>query len=64
VANAILAAEKDSEDADPLFLIIHVKPVDGPVDRQMAQTADIRRRNSIREIRVLEKLPFAVSPVR
>ena len=38
VANVILAAEKDSEDADPLLLIIHVKPVDGPVDRQMSQT--------------------------
>jgi len=38
VANVILAAETCSKDADRLLLIIHVKPVDGPVDRQMSQT--------------------------
>jgi len=38
VANVILAAEKESKDADLLLLIIHVKPVDGPVNRQMSQT--------------------------
>ena len=34
----ILAAEKDRKDAGGLFGLVHVKPVDGPVDRQMSQT--------------------------
>ena len=34
----ILAAVEDRQDTDPLFPIIYVKPVDGPVDRQMSQT--------------------------
>ena len=33
----ILAAEKDGEDTDPLLGLVHIEPIDGPVDRQMAQ---------------------------
>ena len=32
-----MVAEKDREDADPLFCFVHVEPVDGPVDCQMSQ---------------------------
>ena len=38
MAEVILVAEKDREDADPLFCFVHVEPVDGPIDRQMSQT--------------------------
>ena len=34
----ILAAEKDCQDADPLFRFAHFEPVDRPIDRQMSQT--------------------------
>ena len=38
MADMILAAEKDREDANPLFRFVHFEPVDGPIDRQMSQT--------------------------
>ena len=38
VADMILAAKKDSKQANPLFRLVHFEPVDGPVDRQMSQT--------------------------
>lgn len=38
MADVILAAEKDREDAYPLFCFVHVEPVDSPVDRQMSHT--------------------------
>ena len=38
VADVILAAEKDREDADPLFCFVHIEPVDSPVDCQLSQT--------------------------
>ena len=52
MADVILAAEEDCEDADSLFCFVHIEPVDGPIDRQMSQTrqqiivtlATIRRR--------------------
>ena len=38
MADMILAAEKDRQDADPLFRFVHFEPVDCPIDRQMSQT--------------------------
>jgi hypothetical protein len=38
VADVILVAEKDRQDADPLFGFVYIEPVDGPIDRQMSQT--------------------------
>jgi|GEM_PF-2828676 len=38
MADVILTAEKDRQDADPLFRFVHIEPEDGPVDRQMLQT--------------------------
>ena len=38
MADVILTAEKDRQDADPLFRFVHVEPVDCPIDRQMSQT--------------------------
>jgi hypothetical protein len=37
VADVILTTEKDRERANPLFCLIHFKPMDGRVDRQMSQ---------------------------
>ena len=33
-----LAAEKDRQDANPLFRFVYVEPIDRPIDRQMSQT--------------------------
>jgi hypothetical protein len=38
MADVILTAEKDRQDADPLFRFVHFEPVDSPIDRQMSQT--------------------------
>ena len=38
MADMILTAEKDRQDADPLCRFVHIEPEDGPVDRQMLQT--------------------------
>ena len=38
MADVILTAEKDRQDADPLFRFVHFEPVDRPIDRQMLQT--------------------------
>ena len=38
MADVILTAEKDRQDADPLFRFVYFEPVDRPIDRQMSQT--------------------------
>ena len=38
MADMILAAEKDRQDADPLFRFVQFEPVDSSIDRQMSQT--------------------------
>ena len=37
VADMILAAKKDSKHANPLFGLVHLKPIDGPVDRHISR---------------------------
>lgn len=38
MADVILTAEKDCQDADPLFRFVHFEPVDSSIDSQMLQT--------------------------
>ncbi len=36
-AEVILAAEEDGEEENPLFGLVHLEPIDYPVDGQMTQ---------------------------
>ena len=58
MAKVILATEGDRKHADPLFGLVHVEPIDGPVGGQMAKSRQPIVKTLAARMRLAEPVGF------